>query len=89
MRKKDRHLYQEVEEVGKPRPERPKGSHESHLEIVGAADLGEDLLDKAERREGISLQIIPRLDQRIYRRRLRVCHRGKIDLKAMVDGGGE
>ena len=87
MRKKDRHLYQEVEEIGKPRPGRPKGSHESHLEIVGATDLGEDLLDKAERREGLSLQMIPRLDQRIHR--LRVCHRGKIDLKAMVDGGGE
>ena len=56
---------------------------------MGAADLGEDLLDKAERKEGISLQMIPRLDQRIYRRRLRVRHRGKLDLKAMVDGGGE
>ena len=54
-----------------------------------AADLGEDLLDKAERREGISLQIIPGLDQRIHRCRLRVRHRGKINLKAMVDGGGE
>ena len=56
---------------------------------MGAADLGKHLLDKAERREGVSLMMIPGLDQSIHRRHLRIHHRGKIHLEAMVEGGGE
>ena len=89
LRKRDRDLHQQVKEIQKPRLEWPKGSHKSQLQIAGAADLGKHLLDKAERKEGVSLKMIPGLDQGIYRRRLRIRHWGKIHLEAMVEGGGE
>ena len=74
LRQEDRDLHQKVEEIRKPRPEWPKGSHKCQLQIVGASNLRKDPLDKVERREGISLKMIPGLYQGIDRHRLRICH---------------
>ena len=56
---------------------------------MGAANLGKHPLDKAERRECRSLKMIPRLDHRIDCRRLGIRHGRKVNLEAMVEGGGE
>ena len=44
-RKKNWHLHQQVEEIGKPRTERPERSDESKFQVVRAANLAEDSLD--------------------------------------------
>ena len=61
----------------------------SHLEAVGLPNLGEDPLDEPERQEGVSLEIIPRLEHRIYASSLAIRHRRKINLEPMVERGGE
>ena len=53
------------------------------------ANLAEDSLEQAERREGIRLQIVPGLNQSIDRCRLRIRHRRKVNLEAVVEGGCE
>ena len=88
-RKENWHLHQQVEEIGKPRTERPEQSNETKFQVVRAANLAEDSLDQAERREGIRLQIVPGLNQSIDRCRLRIRHRRKVNLEAVIEGGRE
>ena len=89
LRKKDWNIHQKVEKVREPRTEWPKGSYQRHFQVAGAANFGKNPLDEAERRECICLEMIPRLDHRVYCRRLGIRHGRKVNLEAMVEGGGE
>ena len=56
---------------------------------MGAENFGKNPLYEAEWREGISLEMIPRLDHRVHRCHLGIRHRRNVNLEAMVKRGGE
>ena len=68
---------------------RPERSHQRELQPLRLPDLRDDTLEKAEGREGISLETIPRLHHRIRARRLWIVCRREVDQKAMVQRRGK
>ena len=58
-RQRQWNLDQKIQKVWKPDLLRPERCHNSHTQVGALADLGDDLLDHAEWREGIRIHIVP------------------------------
>ena len=60
-RKKYRNIDKKFQDVREPRLHRPVWSNQRDLQILRLANLGEDIGNEAEQREGIRLEAVPTL----------------------------
>ena len=76
---KYRHLHQQLQQIWKPRLQRPERSQASR-----ETNFGQKTRNEAKRRESVRLKVIPRLEQGVGAR-----YRREVHLKPMVERSGE
>ena len=88
-REKYWNIHQKFQDVREPWLQRPVGGDKRDLQILRLADLGEDIGNEDERREGIRLEAVPILAHNAGGQGLGIHHRGEIHWEPVVHGRGE